>query len=348
MSTASPRRPGHHRQTRWSPSDNDHLIFRWVKLDGESQSWVADQFGISQSTVSRIVQRYERWQAHAEEREGGRLDHTERLRYQRWLTSERNEQIIASCLRIAQKLEGFIDSSRSTTLHAQRYPADQTKVRTEHFTIDRTASVCRFLRLAHRINMDQLKLAQLAPPPPPNPLSVGELADEQREIAAIQDDFAAAQRRSAEQLAQEQVQPQEDLKYLQELEEAERRELEQQLACAPPSDPELVTRVHPGNAPPRGSSLVEPANAELSPTLNLEPETLNSTPHHSPAPVHNLHSEPTSQIAATPDEHCTCTPTIAPKKKSKPSRITADVRSDSPTNKKSKRPLGRPLASSTA
>src|SRR5262245_12792064 len=108
--TTAPRRP-------YSPSDNDHLIFKWLKLDGESQAWVASQFGISQSTVSRIIQRYERWQAHAEERAGGRLDHTERIRYQRWLTFERNEQIIASCQRIAQKLEGFVDSTRSTTLY---------------------------------------------------------------------------------------------------------------------------------------------------------------------------------------------------------------------------------------
>ena len=198
MSTATA-----HPAAPYTPTANDHLIFHWVKLDGESQSWVADQFGISQSTVSRIIQRYERWQAHADEREGGRLDHSERVRYQRWLTMERNDQIIASCLRIAQKLEGFIDSSRSTTLHAQRHPSDETKVRTEHFTIDRTASVCRFLRLAYRIGMDQFKLSQLAPPPPPNPLSEDELAQEEREIAAIQDDFAAAQRRSAERRAGE-------------------------------------------------------------------------------------------------------------------------------------------------
>ena len=56
-------------------------------LEGQTQSWVAAQFGINQATVSRIVQRYERWQAHAQEREGGRLDRSERLRAQRWLTS---------------------------------------------------------------------------------------------------------------------------------------------------------------------------------------------------------------------------------------------------------------------
>ena len=46
----SPRRPS-------APSDQEHLIYQWVKLDGHSQSWVAEQFSISQSTVSRIVKR---------------------------------------------------------------------------------------------------------------------------------------------------------------------------------------------------------------------------------------------------------------------------------------------------
>src|SRR5438067_2000381 len=69
---------------RWQPDGDAHLIFQWVKMEGKSQSWVASSFDINQSTVSRIIQRYERWQAHAKERENGRLDHAERLRAQRW------------------------------------------------------------------------------------------------------------------------------------------------------------------------------------------------------------------------------------------------------------------------
>ena len=68
----------------WQPDQTAHLIFQWVKMEGQKQSWVAAQFGIDQATVSRIVQRYERWQAHAQERDGGRLDRSERLRAQRW------------------------------------------------------------------------------------------------------------------------------------------------------------------------------------------------------------------------------------------------------------------------
>src|ERR1043165_4745067 len=82
---------------RWQPSPDDHLIYRWCKFEGYPQSQVASMLRISQPTVSRVIQRYERWQAHMKNREGGRLDAQERLRAQRWLTYERNELIVASC-----------------------------------------------------------------------------------------------------------------------------------------------------------------------------------------------------------------------------------------------------------
>src|SRR6266850_671844 len=139
----------------WKPDGDAHLIFQWVKMEGKSQGEVASMLNISQPTVSRVIQRYERWQAHAKEREGGRLDPTERLRAQRWLTYERNELILASCLRIAGELEGSIDTSRSTIRRAASDPTQDIEVRTHHACIDRTGMVSRFLRLAHRINMEQ-------------------------------------------------------------------------------------------------------------------------------------------------------------------------------------------------
>src|SRR5262245_36608065 len=95
----SPLTPSRSRRP-WTPDGDAHLIYQYVKMEGKSQSWVARAFDISQATVSRIVQRYERWQAHLKERENGRLDPTERVRAQRWLTFERNELILGSCLRI--------------------------------------------------------------------------------------------------------------------------------------------------------------------------------------------------------------------------------------------------------
>src|SRR5262249_5890915 len=96
--TASTLRP-------WIPSDRDRIIYRWVKFDGHKQSWVADQLGMNQSTVSRIVDRYERWVAHGGPAQQGALNRDERLRAQVWLTYERNESIIASCMRLAGEME---------------------------------------------------------------------------------------------------------------------------------------------------------------------------------------------------------------------------------------------------
>src|SRR5438094_8649214 len=135
------------RQT-YQPSDDDHQIFEWVKMQGKTQSEVAHMFGIDQSTVCRIVQRYERWQAHAKDRENGRLDAQERLRAQRWLTYERNELILASCLRIAQEMEGFTEVSKSTVRRPVAHPSQQSEIRTEGRMIDRHGVAARFLRLA--------------------------------------------------------------------------------------------------------------------------------------------------------------------------------------------------------
>src|SRR5438874_7466075 len=197
----SPTPPLSHSDTRrsWQPNGDAHLIFQWVKFEGKSQSWVASAFGINQSTVSRIIQRYERWQAHAKEREDGRLDHAERLRAQRWLTFERNELIVASCMRIANELEGSIDTSRSTIRHAASDPSRDIDVRTHHACIDRTGMCSRFLRLAHRINMENLKLAALDPPPLATPLSPEELAAEEAQAAADAAELAAARQKNREE-----------------------------------------------------------------------------------------------------------------------------------------------------
>jgi transcriptional regulator with XRE-family HTH domain len=189
------------RRSFCQPSDDDHQIYEWVKMQGKTQSEVAGMFGIDQSTVSRIIQRYERWQAHAKDRENGRLDRSERLRAQRWLTYERNELILASCLRIAHEMEGFTELSKSTIHRPASSPSNETEIRTQHSTIDRSGVAARFLRLANRINMEQLKLAALIEPPPAEPLSEEELAAEARQAAADAAEIADARRRAEESVA---------------------------------------------------------------------------------------------------------------------------------------------------
>ena len=160
----------------WMPSERERIIFRWVKFDGERQSWVADQYGISQSTVSRIVQRYERWIARGGEQQEGAPSHDERLRAQKWLTYERNEWILCSALRIAAEMERHYETSKSTITSDSPSHTGQREVRTENKEIDRTGIAARFLRLAYRINMDQLRLVEAGPLPALEPLAVDEAA----------------------------------------------------------------------------------------------------------------------------------------------------------------------------
>jgi transposase len=186
------------RRAAWKPDGDAHLIYQWVKMQGKPQSEVASMLGISQPTVSRVIQRYERWQAHARERDGGRLDRAERARAQRWLTMERNELILATCLRIAHELEGSVDVSRSTSRRPINKPSQETEIRTEHSRIDRTGTVSRFLRLAFRINMEQDRLAELDEPAAPEPLSEEEAQDEARLAAEDAAEIARARQLAAD------------------------------------------------------------------------------------------------------------------------------------------------------
>ena len=105
MSAATIPLPAKRITKTWQPTSRDRLIFRWVKLEGMTQSWVSDQFGLHQTTVSRIIERYERWVARGGPGRDGELKHEERVRYQRWMTYQRNELILASALRLADEMQ---------------------------------------------------------------------------------------------------------------------------------------------------------------------------------------------------------------------------------------------------
>ena len=192
--------PAKRKRRAWAPSADDHLIYRWVRLEGKGQEWAAQCFGISQSTVSRIVERYERWQAHAEARDDGRLDPAERLRAQRWLAFERNEQMLASCLRLAGEMEGCQDVSRTVTSRPVSSPSAESTLRTEWSVLDRTGMAARFLRLAFRINLEQLKLAEATPAPLPEPLSEEEVAEQEAQATEERLEIAAVRERTEREL----------------------------------------------------------------------------------------------------------------------------------------------------
>jgi hypothetical protein len=161
-----------------------------VKFDGLTQQEAADRQRLSQATVSRVIQRYERWQAHADPREGGRLDPAERMRAQRWLTYERNELILGSALRIARAVEGTTELWKTVrTQPGDAYRTDKAAVRDETTAIDRTGVAARFLRLAFKVNMEQLALVEKDPPPLPEALNEEEIAAEERQDAAVAEEF---------------------------------------------------------------------------------------------------------------------------------------------------------------
>ena len=58
MSTAAtlPFTPAPSTAAPWSPTDRDHLIFQWVKFDGQTQSWVVPQKRYSRSGFSAPAQ----------------------------------------------------------------------------------------------------------------------------------------------------------------------------------------------------------------------------------------------------------------------------------------------------
>src|SRR4051812_44868682 len=116
----------------WTPSDRDRMIYKWVKFDGQKQSWVAQQLDLHQSTVSRIIDRYDRWIAHGGPAQQGALNRDERLRAQVWLTFERNESMIAACLRMADEMERLSDTTKSTTKHYCSEPSREIEVKTEN------------------------------------------------------------------------------------------------------------------------------------------------------------------------------------------------------------------------
>jgi hypothetical protein len=162
----------------WSPTSREQLIFHWVKFEGHTQSWVAQQLNIDQSTVSRIVDRYQRWIARGGPAYHGSPSHEERIRTQRWLTYERNEWILAAALRIAGEVEHGTEGTRSVISRDMSKPSQETQMRSESKTIDRSAIACRYLRLAHRVNMDQKKLVEEEPLPALEPLTIDDLADD--------------------------------------------------------------------------------------------------------------------------------------------------------------------------
>jgi hypothetical protein len=339
---SNPSSNGKTRKRReWAPTHDDEFIYWWVKFRGESQTIVGNQMGIHQTTVSRIIDRYERWQARAAPREGGRLDHAERLRAQRWLTYERNELILASCLKLAEQATYAHDVTKTTTSRPLSNPDGERELRHETTYVDFSGGACRFLRLAFRVNMEQHKLAAMDDLPPLPPLSAEELAEEERAAAAASDALASArnhgdnmveelerraQERKAEMLAAE-AERALQLKQatrLQRLEAAERAELAAQLLR------QLAEEE------PTGEDGQETGDSEQE-TGDSEQET-GDTNQEQDAPaaeldLHNLHNDAAEESTASVDPESTCATTPRAEKSARQACMTPPAQSHWPADK---------------
>jgi hypothetical protein len=178
------------------------LVFRWVKFEGKTQSWVAEQLEINQSTVSRMVEKYERWIARGGPTRQGGLSYDERLRAARWLAIERNEWILNSALRMAAELEKPVDATRSTVSRSAASPSQETEIRTQHVTVDRSGAVARYLRLAHRVNMENLKLVGEEPLTELEPLTVEDVGED-RLPAVLEESRAGCARHDVDRMREE-------------------------------------------------------------------------------------------------------------------------------------------------
>lgn len=181
----------------WKPSGRDELVYQWVRMEGKTQQWVASAMDISQATVSRTLARYGKWQAHAKPGADGSLDRAERQRMQWQLTYERNERIVASALRLADEMEFPRDMEKSVTVRPNLPTTDERMIRQESFVQDRSGMIARFLRLAFRVNMEQLKLVDHEPEPLA-PLTEEEEAACAAGSAAVEAEVAACDQRRAE------------------------------------------------------------------------------------------------------------------------------------------------------
>jgi len=169
-STAPKSRP-------WTPTHRDRTIYHWIKFDGQSQLDVAQRFKIHQSTVSRIVERYEHWLAHGGPEQEGALTHEERRRVQRRLTYERNEWVIATAMRLTNQMQELHETTARSFAGPNAHTTPDREVSTKTSTVDRTGIAARFLRLVHRVNMDQHRLQAEDDLPPLPLLTHDDIAD---------------------------------------------------------------------------------------------------------------------------------------------------------------------------
>jgi len=152
-----------HKRRVWLPSPRERAMYRAVAVEGRTQHDVGAEFGRSQSAVSRLVQRFERWRGGAKGEECGELDPQRQAHLDRWLERERAEEVYQRSMRLALKME---QAPATTRREGDRGVKEEGKKWFEETKRDQLAAAGQMLKTALRANESLGKLADKEPLPP--------------------------------------------------------------------------------------------------------------------------------------------------------------------------------------
>src|SRR5687768_16939272 len=82
-----------------APSQRDQAILVAYRVNGRTQADLAEQYDLSQSRISAIVRRVERWRAELVLVDEDELDNRQRRRLESWLERERLQGIYERSMR---------------------------------------------------------------------------------------------------------------------------------------------------------------------------------------------------------------------------------------------------------
>jgi len=269
----------------WKPSGRDELIYQWVRFEGKTQDFAARAYDISQATVSRILQRYEKWQSHAQPGADGSLTHAERQRMQWWLTYERNERILASSLRMAGDMEFPRDAEKSVTVRPGLPTSGGREIRTEYSVLDRSGMAARFLRLAFRINMEQLKLVEREPEAL-EPLTEEVLTAQEAEEAAVEAEIKQSRQQREEN-------------------EAMRHRIDSEVSAAVAAEVKRLLGSWPADGTPERKEAADETRMDAD---RAEGSTDEEVPSDQTLPLklHKVHNGMAAESGASADATCGC------------------------------------------
>ena len=152
--------PAQPQRTRpWKPSARDQAIYRAVVIEGRTQLAAGQEFGRSQSAVSRLLGRFERWRGGAKPQDSGELDPLRQRHFDRWLARQRHDEVYTRAMRLSKTME-------EAPAKTHREGARDGREWHEDVTRDQWAAAGQMLKTALRANEALERFADKEPLPP--------------------------------------------------------------------------------------------------------------------------------------------------------------------------------------